>query len=64
MSYKPEVFVSGQWGQNGLAFETEAEALASARDLMNRWFLVTDCRAVESDEQVNYRLVDDQLVSV
>lgn len=64
MSFKPEVKVDGQWLQNNLAFATKDEAFISAQDLMFRWMLVTDCRAVESDEPVNYRIVDNVLVSV
>jgi hypothetical protein len=64
MSFKPEVMVSGQWSQNNLAFATEAEALHSAQDLMFRWMMVTDCRAVESDQPVNYRIVDNVMESV
>ena len=57
-SWKPEVQTVNdeKFYQNNLAFATEAEALYSARDLMNRWLLVTDCRAVESDQEVNYRI--------
>lgn len=58
MSWKPEVLVQGTWSRNGVAFTTRTEALASARDLMGRWLLVEDCRAVESDEPVNYAIVD------
>jgi hypothetical protein len=62
MSFKPQVMVAGngdKWGENNLAFATHDEALKSARDLMNRWYLVTDYRAVESDQPVNYRLDDE-----
>jgi hypothetical protein len=64
MSFKPEVMVSGEWSQNGLAFATEAEALQSAQDLMFRWMLVTDCRAVVSDQPVNYEIVDNVMKGV
>ena len=47
MAFKPEVHVEGKWCQNGLAYATEAEAFASACALMDRWFAVTDARAVE-----------------
>jgi hypothetical protein len=57
MSFKPEVFVENKWSQNGLAFATEQEALDSAKDLMWRWFAVSDARAVPSDEPVNYSYV-------
>ena len=61
MSYKPEVKVmnnGGQWSQNNLAFATYEEALESARDLYNRWILCEDFRAVESDQPVNYAIID------
>lgn len=58
MSYKPEVFVDNQWANNNCAFATKKEAEASAFDLMNRWLLVTDYRAVESDQPVNWKIID------
>lgn len=64
MSWKPEVKVDGKWSQNALVFETEAEAEANARDLLNRWFFATDSRAVESELPPNYRWIDDQLVRI
>ena len=58
MSYKPEVRTGNdpKWYGNSLAFATREEAEYSARDLMGRWMLVVECRAVESDEEVNYHL--------
>jgi hypothetical protein len=64
MSYKPEVLVQGQWSQNNLAFATYEEAEQSAKDLFSRWMLVTDCRAVESDQPVNYKIVDNVMSAV
>jgi len=60
MSYKAEVIAdsSGKFAGNGLRFATEAEAEAYAADLASRWLLVTDTRVVESDDAVNYELVD------
>lgn len=55
MSYKPEMLCQGEWCGNGMVFATEDEALKHGRELMSRWFVPTDCRAVESDETVNYR---------
>ena len=52
-SWAPELLVSGQWTRNGLRFATEAEALASARELMMRWFAPTDARATPATEPVN-----------
>jgi hypothetical protein len=60
-SWKPEVLVAGngdKWSRNGLVFATEQEAFENARALMSRWMLVTDFRAVEVDEPVNYAWVD------
>lgn len=58
MSFKPEVQVIGddKFYDNNLAFETYEEAMYSARDLMTRWALVRDYRAVPSTEPVNYKL--------
>lgn len=64
MSYKPEVFVDNQWSQNNLAFATKEEAEASAFDLMNRWLLVQDYRAVESNQPVNWQIVDNVMTPV
>lgn len=60
MSFKPEVVAdsSGQFCGNALAFATREEAEQSAKDLMRRWTLVTDWRVVESDEPVNYQIVN------
>ena len=55
-SWKPEVFVDGQWAGNGLRFATREEAEFSGRALLNRWFVPTDSRAVEADEYPNYRI--------
>lgn len=66
MSYKPEVQTdsSGKWYGNALRFATREEAEANVRDLMMRWFAVTDTRVVESDEPVNYTYVGHQLVAI
>ncbi len=54
MSYRPMVYVQGEWAGNGVRFATSDEAEASARNLMARWFLVDDIRVDESDDEVNY----------
>ena len=66
MSFKPSVSTDGglTFNENALAFATREEAEASAKDLFNRWLSCTDYRAVESDEPVNYALVDGVLKSV
>jgi hypothetical protein len=54
-SYKPEVLVDGKWSSNSLRFATVEEALASAKELMDRWYSVDDARHNISDDVVNYR---------
>lgn len=66
MSFKPQVQVGSDpnFYSNALAFATYAEALANARDLMDRWLLVVDCRAVESTDPVTHTYVDGVLGTV
>ena len=66
MSYKAEVIAdaSGKWCGNALRFAIYEEAEIYVIDLMRRWTLVTDTRVVESDEPVNYKIVDNKLLSV
>ena len=58
------VYVQGEWAGNGLRFATREEAESHAYLLANRWTLVSDWRADESSDDVNYALVDGRLVSV
>ena len=64
MSWKPEVFVQNKWSQNAVVFATKEEAEQSARELMSRWMMVENCRAVESTDKVNYQIIDGQMKSV
>lgn len=64
MSYRPMVYVQGEWAGNGLRFATREEAETSAYLLAQRWTLVDDWRADESDDPVNYVLVDGRPVPV
>ena len=66
MSFKPEVIAdtSANWCGNALRFATREEAEANVQDLMMRWFAVTETRAVEGDDPVNYRYVDGRLESL
>lgn len=57
-NWAPEVLVDGKWGGNALVFETKGEAEAWAKDLLNRWFVPTDSRAVVSTKKVNARIRD------
>lgn len=64
MSWKPAVATidsNGKFYTNNLAFATQEEAAESARDLADRWLLVVDHRAQESDQPVNARLVNGEL---
>lgn len=66
MSFKPSVSTDGgaTFNENALAFATREEAEANAKDLMARWMLVTDWRVVESEQPVNYTLVDGVMEAV
>jgi hypothetical protein len=66
MSFKPEVIAdaSGKWAGNALRFATREEAETYVADLARRWVLVTDTRVIESDEPVNYAIVDNELRSL
>jgi len=54
MSYRPMVYVQGEWAGNGLRFATHKEAEDSAHNLASRWMLVESFRVDESDDEVNY----------
>jgi murein tripeptide amidase MpaA len=58
MSWAPEVKVDGKWAGNAVRFATKEEAEESGRELLSRWWVPTDSRAVPSDDPVNYRWVD------
>lgn len=65
MGFRPMVNVNGcEWAGNGLVFATKEEAEANAKALMWRWTSVTDTRADETNEPVNYRWENDRLVAV
>lgn len=55
MSWQCEIFAEGEWVGNGLRFATEQEALNSGSELMSRWWVARDCRAVLTNDPVNYR---------
>ena len=62
MSWKPAIKTSGEdFHLNAQAFETKEEAEAMAKDIFSRWMLATDHKAVESDEQANYRIINGAL---
>ena len=63
MSFNPEVQTGNdpKFYGNALAFATRQEAMENARDLMNRWMLVVDYRAVESTDPATHTWVAGQL---
>ncbi len=54
MSYRPMFLVGREWAGNALRFATHAEAEQSALELMSRWFMPSDYRVDEVDDEVNY----------
>ena len=66
MSWKPTVQTFGdpKYYTNNLAFATQDEAEISARGLASRWMLVENWSTEESDQPVNYEIVDGQLRSL
>jgi hypothetical protein len=66
MSWKSEVIAdsSGKWAGNALRFATKEEAERYVGDLSMRWLAVRETRAVESDEPVNYAIVENVLTAL
>jgi len=66
VSWAPEVIAdsSGKWYRNALRFATEAEALASAKELASRWYMVRSTRAAPAIERPNYRFIDGANVRI
>ena len=48
-----EVFAQGEWVPNGIVWPDEESALEAGRDLLSRWFVPTDYRAVPTDKEPN-----------
>ena len=65
-SYKPEVRCYGEkdFAGNALRFATKAEAELYVHDLMMRWTRVDDTRVVESDDPVNYMIMDGKCIAI
>jgi hypothetical protein len=55
MNYKMEVLVGNEWSSNSCVFATKEEAEAAGKELLSRWFVPIDSRAVEYNGEVNYR---------
>lgn len=62
-SYRPEFLVAGEWCANAQRFATHEEADNSARARFQAWTIPTDCRAVASDDPVNYARVEGRDVA-
>lgn len=58
-NYRPEISTDGgkSFGQNAQVFATKEEAETMAKDIFNRWMLATDYRVAETEDPVNYQLV-------
>jgi hypothetical protein len=65
-SWKSEVITNGagSWVSNRLRFATNEEAHRYVNDLAARWDMVTAIRTAPSDEPVNYRYINGELLSV
>lgn len=50
-SWRPEVFVEGQWSGNSLRFATYEEALHYVLDLADRWKLTKASRVLPDPEK-------------
>ena len=66
MSFKTAVRIKGEsrWTYNGLFFATSEEAEAWGRDLSRRWSLLEKWEAQTSNEPVNYKFENGQLIKV
>ncbi len=66
MSFKPMIQTADcqDYFPNSTAFATREEAEIAAKDIYARWMLATDWRVDESDEPVNYSIVDGVMIPV
>jgi hypothetical protein len=53
MGYKTEVYVQGEWSTNAVVWPDAESADKAGYDLLCRWFVPTDYRVVEVDEEPN-----------
>ena len=49
---------------NSVVFATAKEAEAGGRELLSRWFVPTGYKVVETEDEVNYRIVNNQIESI
>jgi hypothetical protein len=54
-SFKMEVHTpqDNAWSSNSMRYATEAEAVEAGKELLSRWFVPDDSRAVPSEDPVN-----------
>ena len=66
MNYRPELSTDGgkSFGQNAQVFAKKEDAEWMAKDIFGRWFAATDWRVTETEDPVNYRLIDNKLEPV
>lgn len=61
-SWAPQVIAdSSGWAGNALRFATKEESDANVKDLMNRWWSVTQTRSVPSIDHPNYSYKNGKL---
>ena len=58
MSWISEVFSENEWVGNCYRYATEQEALDAGLELLSRWYVPKDYRAVESTDPVNCKFED------
>ena len=63
MPYKYGVKLEGQskLSFNSVVFATEEEADLAGRELLSRWFAPTGYKVVQTDDEVNYTIVDNTI---
>jgi hypothetical protein len=49
---------------NAVVFATAEEAETGGRELLSRWFVPTGYKVVETEDEVNYRIVNNQIESI
>ena len=61
MGWVTEVLAQGQWCPNGIVWPDEASALMAGKDLLIRWTVPTDYRAVEVEKEPNRPTWDEHV---
>jgi len=49
---------------NAVVFATAEEAETGGRELLSRWFVPISYKVVETEDEVNYRIVNNQIESI